>query len=248
MKRLIFIVLLFGAHNLFAQENNFFQKSFSIHNSPYVSSQLSFDDSNLLINDSGNKKSVTLAVVYSLLLPGMGELYVGDYSTGRYLTAAEGALWLTYASFELYGTWVRDDARRFAATNAGVNLSGQSSQFFVDIGNYKNVYQYNERKLQERQVEKLYNPNSVYSWSWDTDGDRQKYRNLRISSDQAFNSTQFVIGAIIANHIVSAINAARLAISHNSQDENLQSLRFDTRILGSIGNPHGIALKISKTF
>jgi hypothetical protein len=248
MKLLIFLVLLFSVHNLFAQENNFFKKSFSLHNNSYVGSQLSFDDSNLLIKESGNRKSVTLAVVYSLLLPGMGELYVGDYSTGRYLTAAEGALWLTYASFELYGTWVRDDARRFAVTNAGVNLAGQSSQFFVDIGNYNNVYQYNERKLQERQEEKLYNPNSTYSWSWNTDGDRQKYRSHRISSDQAFNSTQFVVGAIIANHIVSAINAARLAISHNNQDESLQSLRFDTRILGSIGNPQGIALKISKTF
>jgi hypothetical protein len=248
MKQLIFLVFLLGVHSLFAQENNFFQNSFSSHNTPYINSKISFDDSNLLIKNNGNKKSVTLAVVYSLLLPGMGELYVGDYSTGRYLTAAEGALWITYASFELYGSWVRDDARRFAVTNAGVNLAGQNKQFFVDIGNYENVYLYNERKLQDRQEKKLYNPNSVYSWSWNTDGDRLKYRNLRISSDQAFNSTQFVIGAIIANHLVSAINAARLAISHNSHDESLQSLRFDTQILGNMGNQHGIALRISKTF
>jgi hypothetical protein len=248
MKRLIFLVLLLAVQNLSAQENNFFQKSLSLHNSPYVGSKLSFDDSNLLIKDSGKKKSVSLAVIYSLLLPGMGELYVGDYSAGRYLTAAEGGLWLTYASFELYGTWVRDDARRFAVTNAGVNLGDQNKQFFVDIGNYNNVNLYNERKLQERQEEKLYNPNSAYSWNWNNDGDRQKYRSLRISSDQAFNSTQFVVGAIIANHIISAINAARLAISHNNHEGSLQSLRFDTRILGSFGNPHGIALKISKTF
>lgn len=248
MKRLIFLVCLFSVHNLFAQENNFFANDMKLNNEYFGKLIPSFNSSNLFIKSDGNKKSVSLAVVLSLLLPGMGELYAGNYSTGRYLTAAEGGLWLTYTSFELYGTWVRNDARKLTVTNAGVSLAGQSNQFFVDIGNYKDVYQYNERKLQDRQEEKLYDPNSIYFWSWNSESDRQKYKNLRISSDQAFNSKQFVLGAVLVNHVVSAINAARSVIAYNNKNEILQSINFDTKILGDMYNPQGIVLKISKTF
>jgi hypothetical protein len=240
MKRLLIFVLFFNVLEISAQGLDFSKKDFNADNNRYLNHlcNLSSYNSQSLFTGSDDKKSVSLAVVLSLLLPGMGELYVGDYSTGRYLTAADGALWITYASFELYGTWLRDDARKFATTNAGVNLSGQDNQFFVDIGNYKDVYYYNERKLQERQDNKLYDPNSSYFWSWNDDQNRQEYKKLRISSDQAFNSKQYVVAAVIINHIVSAINAARLAISHNSQNESLQSFRFDTKLLGSVNNPH----------
>jgi hypothetical protein len=248
MKQLIFLVCLFSVHNLFAQGNKPFASDVKLNNELFGNPNPSFNNSNLFLKADDTKKSVGLAVVLSLLLPGMGELYAGDYSTGRYSTAAEGALWLTYTSFELYGTWVRDDARKLAVTTADVNLAGQSNQFFVDIGNYKDVYQYNERKLQDRQEEKLYDPNSIYFWSWNSESDRQKYRNLRISSDQAFNNKQFVLGAVLVNHVVSAINAARSVIAYNNKNEILQSINFDTKILGSLDNPQGIVLKISKTF
>ena len=39
------------------------------------------------------RKSPMLAIVYSLLLPGMGELYGGDYSLGKYLTIADAVFW-----------------------------------------------------------------------------------------------------------------------------------------------------------
>ena len=39
------------------------------------------------------KKNTGLAILYSALLPGMGELYAGDYSSGKYFTIADGVLW-----------------------------------------------------------------------------------------------------------------------------------------------------------
>jgi hypothetical protein len=36
------------------------------------------------------RKSPALAILYSILLPGMGELYAGDYSSGKYFTIADG--------------------------------------------------------------------------------------------------------------------------------------------------------------
>jgi len=48
---------------------------------------------------SESKKSVVLAVVASLILPGMGELYAGSFESGKYNLIAEGGLWLTYSGF-----------------------------------------------------------------------------------------------------------------------------------------------------
>jgi TM2 domain-containing membrane protein YozV len=249
MKRVMLLTFLVSVQFIYAQNKFSLLNDLGVLKKSKTKTISMFNNLNYPLQAEDNKKSVTLAVVFSLLLPGMGELYVGDYSTGKYLTAAEGGLWLTYTSFELYGTWVKNDARKFAVSNAGVTIAGQNDQFFVDIGNYHDVYQFNERKLQERQLpEKLYDPNSVYAWSWNNDGARQKYKNLRISSDQAFNSRQYVIGAVIANHVISAVNAARLAIFHNSNVDNSQTLNIGAQLLGTIYNPHGIAVKISKIF
>lgn len=196
---------------------------------------------------ASSKKSVPLAVALSSVLPGMGELYAGDYSRGKYLTSAEGFLWLTFASVHFYGTWLKNDARLFASTNAGVKLAGQDDKYFVDIGNYSDIYWYNERKLQHRQEEKLYDPNSNYYWRWNDEASRQKYRNIRIKSDEVLNSRQFIVGAILANHIVSAINAGMLASKFNKGSKITNNIQINSKLCVTANNPEFV-VTISKLF
>ena len=159
------------------------------------------------------EKSVPAAALYSLLVPGMGELYVGRYSSGKYFTIAEGALWLTYISFQVYGGWVQTDARNFARQHAGITLQDRPDQYYVDIGNFSSLDAFNEEMLRERQIHKLYAPGAL--WSWDSGENREAYRQMRVSSDEVFNNSRFVIGAIVINHVISAVNAARMAMAHN---------------------------------
>jgi TM2 domain-containing membrane protein YozV len=197
---------------------------------------------------SSAKKNVGLAVLYSLFLPGMGELYVGDYGTGKYFTIGEGVLWLTYASFEVYGDWLRDDARLFATTHAGVDPSGKDDQYYVDIGNYINTYEYNEKKLRDRESGKLYDLASSYFWKWDSDASRANYRDMRVSHDHVFNNAKFVAAAIIVNHVASAINAGRLAIAHNSEVEEAGSIGVHASVIGGFARPDGIMITMTKRF
>src|SRR5512135_68217 len=95
------------------------------------------------------KKSVGLAALYSLALPGMGELYAGSFSSGRYFLVAEGVLWLTYAVFQVRADALRDDARAFAVAHAGITLQGKNDQYFVDFGNFLNIDEYNQKKLRD---------------------------------------------------------------------------------------------------
>jgi hypothetical protein len=193
-------------------------------------------------------KSVPKAVLYSLLLPGMGELYVGEYGTGKYFTIAEAALVITLGSVHWYANWLQNDARSYAAQHAGAPADGKSDQYYIDLGNFDNIYAYNEAVLRSRDVFKVYDPSSSSYWNWDADANREQYRQLRVESDNMFNNTRFVVAAIAINHIASAINAGRSAISHNSQIA--ASGTFDVRasLRGGILHPDGIVVNVSHTF
>ena len=111
-------------------------------------------------SDGGDRKSIGLAAAYSFLLPGMGELYVGNYDMGKYFTIAEGALWVGLAGVNLHANSLQDDARRYAAAHAGTSFDGKKDQYFVDISNFNSVYQFNEQVLRDRNPQKLYDPTS----------------------------------------------------------------------------------------
>lgn len=191
------------------------------------------------------KKSPATAVLYSLLIPGLGEWYVDRFDQGKYSLIAEGSLWLTYYSFQRYGQWIQDDARNFAMTHSGALISGKNDQFFVDVGNFNDTYEYNEKKLIDRTPERLYDVNNGYYWKWDSESKRREFRGMRVSSEKIFNNSKFVIGAVIVNHIISAINAARLARQYNMHDEgDLGSWWFESAITNSGAKPDGIKLSI----
>ena len=199
--------------------------------------------------ESGQRKSVGLAVLYSLLLPGMGEYYSGSFSTGKYFLAAEGVLWLGYAGMDIYGISVRNDARQFAVAHAGLSPSGKDDQYFVNVSNFLSIDEYNQQKLRDRTPDQLYDPAAGFSWQWDSDADRAVFRDQRITSERAFNNLRFVVAAIVVNHIASAINAARSVILHNrGEARSSGELQFGADVLGGPVHPQGVRISVVRTF
>lgn len=195
------------------------------------------------------KKSVGLAALYSLALPGMGELYAGSFSSGRYFLAAEGLLWLTYTVFQVRADALRDDSRAFAMAHAGITLQGKNDQYFVDIGNFLNIEEYNQKKLRDRDADKVYDPALGYAWQWDSDPSRSAFRDQRVASDNMYNNRKFVVAAVLINHVASAINAARSAVMHNRELEGaLSGVSVEAEVLGGPFQTHGMAVTVRKTF
>ena len=195
------------------------------------------------------KKSAATAILYSLIVPGMGELYVDGFDNGKYSLIAEGGLWLTYFSFRQYGGWLQDDARRFAALHAGADISGKNDQFFVDVSNFQDTYDYNEKKLRDRTPDKLYDPTGSYYWNWDSDVHRLEFRSQRVASTKVLSNAGFIIGAIVVNHIISAINAARLTrIYNNRLDEDMGAWWIESSLINQGAKPDGIQLTLVKKF
>jgi len=195
------------------------------------------------------KKNQGSAAFYSLLLPGMGELYAGEFATGRYSLVAEATLWLTYISFQQYGNWIQADSRAYAGVHAGASVGGKDDQFFVNIGNFQDLYAYNDKKLRDRNISEVYDPVQGYYWSWDSDADRQRFKALRISSAKVFDNSRFVIGAVIVNHIVSALNAARLVRHYNRAiEESMGSWQLEPNVVSGLGQIGGLKLTYTQRF
>jgi len=178
-------------------------------------------------NDLPGKKSTGLAILYSLLLPGMGELYAGNYQSGKYFTIAEVVCWGTYIGFNTYGEWQKDNYKKYAQTNGGVDNSNKDADYYARIGNYKDIYQYNDDKAFDRSFGDMYNQTTYY-FKWNTTEERKTYRNMWVSSENAFNNVRFAVGALILNRLASAVNAVRLVAAYNRhlKDEKKVSLYF----------------------
>ena len=160
------------------------------------------------------KKSPALAILYSVLLPGMGELYAGRYDSGKYFTIADGVLWGTFAGFELYGNWQQNNYKSFAQSNGGVNLSGKGSDYFANIANYQSITDYNKAMDLQGSYNLVLNT-STYYWNWENDNQRNAYKSMWSSSEQTYNNVRFVVGAMILNRLISVINAVRFVNAYN---------------------------------
>jgi hypothetical protein len=206
------------------------------------------ENRDIRIQDSktdGSGKSVALAVAMSLVLPGMGEWYAGNFESGRYLLAADGSFWLTFAAFRLRGDWLRSDARSFGTQHAGIDFSGKDDQFLVNVGNYNTVEDYNQAKLRERRFDQLYqSPRD--SWRWNSEENRLRFRAMRISSDRMYENAKFAVGALVINRIISAFSAGRAAVRSNRAGTDQGAWRVGAAVQGD--DAHGMELRVSTEF
>ena len=173
-----------------------------------------FNENSINENDVLQKKSAGLAILYSLLLPGMGELYAESYGSGKYFTIADGILWGTFAGFNIYGNWQKNNYESLAQSQADIHTNGKDADYFTNVGIYQNIDDYNTAMELERRFEKVYNTQTHY-WKWSSDTERRAYREMWSSSEQAYTNIRFVVGALILNRVISAINAVRLVSAFN---------------------------------
>ena len=169
---------------------------------------LDYDDSVTVSLESSPSRGK--AFLRSFLIPGWGQKTAGAKTSARTFFVAELALWAGFAALQIRGNWLEDDYRLFAVTHAGVDPHGKNKAYFVDVGNFNNIDDYNNAQLRNREVAALYDPASFY-WRWDNEVNRRRFDDLRVRSEQAFSNSSFLIAGVFANHVISGIHAAHVA-------------------------------------
>ncbi len=200
----------------------------------------------------GSKKSPGLAFIYGLLIPGMGHVYSNRFSSGKYFMITEAVTWLTYAAFTIYGNWLLDDAYDYASVHAGARVTDKAKddKFFINIANYRNVEEYNDEMLRFGNYDQVYYPGDGKDFYWNSDSERLKYRQDKISADRTLTDRLFVVGAILINHVISGISAVFAANSYNDELKQKGSGGFSLSagVLRSFNKVDGIRINLTKNF
>jgi len=174
------------------------------------------------------KKSPSRAFFYSLLLPGTGEAYIGEEFQSKLFLGIELVGWgLVFANI-INVNLREDDYKNYAVQHAKVIRNGKDNQYWINIGKFDNIFEYNDERRRERDIDALYPENRFFYWQWDITANRYDYDAYRIETREIENKRLYYFAAIALNHLVSAINSLRLANSHNRRlEEQSLNLGFD---------------------
>ncbi len=166
-------------------------------------------------HDTPEKKSIGKALLLSLLIPGAGEFYVGNNTHGKIFLGTEILAWGTFFINDYHASSLEKDYKAYARLHAGVTGSGHNEQYWIDIAKFDDIYSYNTLREKDRRFDDIYNEDGASFWQWDNKKNRFRYAKKRFASGEIKNRDVYFFTAILVNHIVSGINAIRLARKHN---------------------------------
>ncbi len=231
-KYILFLMVLFTINHapLLAQEDSlvvpFSPGSRMLMSQNWSDPKLTFSFDNEKVELE--RKSPSRAFFYSLLLPGTGEAYVGESFQSKLFLGIELVGWGLVIANLVNVNLRENDYKNYAVQHANVVREGKVNQFWIDIGKFDNIFEYNEERRRERDIDGLYPENRFYYWQWDLTSSRFDYDAYRIETREIENKRLYFFAAIALNHLVSAVNALRLANSHNRQiEENSMDLGFN---------------------
>lgn len=163
-----------------------------------------------------SKKSPGVALLLSLVLPGSGHYYLNRMDVGKYFFGADVACWLGFITLNVYGNSVNDDAISFSTQHAQVNTTNKDDDYYANVGNYNNIYDYNNAQLTYGAYSMIYNVDQYY-WNWDNVNNRNTFESQRKSSERILNSRIIFGSLLIANRIMAGISSYIIAKNGNKK-------------------------------
>jgi len=149
-------------------------------------------------------------MVKSAILPGWGEKSMHNTHRARNFRLIEISLITGSVSAYTFSNHFVNRYESFAVEHANVDSRGKEHRYWVDIGNYSDMDSHNDEHLRFRDLDNLYDEKNGWGWIWDSKENRTTFENMRIRSDVLAMTGKFLVGSIVLNHIVSAIDALYL--------------------------------------
>ncbi|MFH2036598.1 MAG: hypothetical protein ABIJ45_09365 [Candidatus Zixiibacteriota bacterium] len=200
------------------------------------------------------RKSTTKAVFLSLLLPGAGQLYLGEKGRGEVFIGAEIVFWGAFATFQTLGNWKKDDYISYAERHARVDTDGKGDGFYKNLVYYDSRDEYNESAWIADPANPVYPSTPEYYWQWDSAQSQLDFRDLRNESENNFRKASFMIGAAIFNRILAGIDTFRIAKKLNRRLSSGEFTKFEFHNIkldidaNPFGNNPNLSLTLSHRF
>ena len=192
------------------------------------------------INLFGQNVSVRKAMLYSAIVPGLGEIYIKDYNKAAVFLTVEAAIILSYFRLEAETNWATNSYKQFAYSIADIPKDREDSYYQLiqdfkssesynkgiirDARNYFLIYK-NDPLGYEEYLEKYLIPEDM-EWDWENNKNWFKYKDLRRDKQNFEIYTKFTLAAVILNRIISVIDSGVSAKKLNKESKYLGKLSF----------------------
>ncbi|MGD9140966.1 MAG: hypothetical protein PVJ42_05450 [bacterium] len=164
---------------------------------------------------SAGDRSLSRAMLYSLLVPGTGELYMGYKTQAKVHLAGEAAVWAGFAYFRYQGGMREDTYKELAEINAGVD-GEKDDDYYQAIAYYISNEVYNVDILREarfyydsREQQLEYWENNGYfdedAWEWRSIAAMDEYRDVRTESRKSYRRSTLMVGFAVLNRMISLV-------------------------------------------
>lgn len=160
------------------------------------------------------------ALLYSLLIPGLGHYYVDHHHwvRGQVQMAAEAILWTALIGLKSYSGAIHNDMFTYANVHSGINIRNRNRSFQLAVGSFNSLQDYNNYQARARNWDQLYPNTAKYYWKWDQQSSRQTYENMSNRYDNVNQQVPEIIALMVANRVISGISAYLDARHHRKQN------------------------------
>lgn len=165
----------------------------------------------------------------SLTVPGWGQATMGHRRSAGVFAVAEAGVWGAFTAFRIQENLRTQNYQRTARFGAGIDLSGRDEEFLRIVGAFASSEEYNllvvSRDAANQYLEDPSNPDiegyrryiaehslgGKDAWAWDGFDSFRRYSAQRKDAQRAALRANTALGIAIANRIVSALHAMRIA-------------------------------------
>lgn len=176
------------------------------------------------------KKSTSKAVLYSLLLPGLGQSYLGDTHQAKIFYGIEAVILTSFVVFVVQEDLREEEYQEYARAFAGVT-SDHSDDFYGILTSYDSSGDYEDEVKSEGRLALYPNVDTAdlneyfvrervadyEAWIWESADHRRAYQDRRAASKSAERNAMYAVAAAVANRVASALFAYRSGVRANRE-------------------------------
>jgi len=188
-------------------------------------------------------KSTRRAFIYSLFVPGSGEYYAESKTKTAVFLGLEAAFWIGYFSYHSKGkdkeneyeayadqNWSEDDYLIWLSTYCTNSPTSDRDSCMHD-----GITKYWTEHLPDTKNQEYYEMIGKYeqfSAGWDSLTHREIYMDMRHDANKLFDKAKYSVMAVLANHLLSAFDAAWTAKKYNQRTDRFGQIDFKVRMVG----------------
>jgi len=177
------------------------------------------------------EKSAAKAMLFSAVIPGSGEAYLGSYTKAGIFFTTELIILGTALRVNKEVDWATDTYQLYAFNKAGIPLNSDKDTY-QNAQDYQSSADYNEAMAHDSWRYFVLGKNNLDAyyeyvaanrieeengWNWTNDKTWRQYRSYRMNKQNLEMYNNLAVASVVLNHIVSLIDTALTAKNRRSK-------------------------------